>query len=99
MFTDACLDGIGQAAGTMGFSKVFVGIKQWKCPFINGDIHRGVVGRVTHGFRNAGRHAAPFRAVVFEFHHDQGIAQTSETQANTAFVLCFALLLFQRPDR
>ncbi len=94
---DGGFDIVGQTAGKALAAQVLGGVEFGESAFFFGQLYRCAVGGVTHTLSDLGSHLATIVAVVVQAQHAQGVAQASETYANTAFASAFFALLGQRP--
>ena len=97
MFADLGLDLVGQARGKVAARQVQLGVEQRESAAFLGQFDRGQIRGVTHVLGDFGGHGQRFLRVVTQLEHVQGIAQARETEADTALVHGFLLLVGERP--
>jgi len=97
MFADLGLDLVGQARGKVAARQVQLGVEQRESAAFLGQFDRGQICGVTHVLGDFGGHGQRFLRVVTQLEHVQGIAQARETEADTALVHGFLLLVGERP--
>ena len=90
-------DGRRQARGEVAAGEIQVGIEQREGAAFLGQFDGGQVGGIAHDFGDLGGHGAGLGGVVLDPHHDQGIPEACETQADAALGLRLLVLLLQRP--
>ncbi len=97
VFANLFLDLIGQARRKIAAGEIEITIEQREGATFFRQFDRVEIGAVTHEIGDLGRGIAGFLCVIALTQHDQGVAQSGETEANTALAGGFFCLLFERP--